>query len=100
MASGSTKRPNSTPWITKSPSRTTRSGRSALIRSTTSPSFSRSMCGAMVGDFVGEAQLRCGWGEDIYFDRRGHIAVELEPADGGQCARIRRDTIGFAYEWL
>jgi len=52
---------------------------------------------SMVRRLSGEAHLRCGWGQTVnfemrvfYYDRRGHIAVELELADDGPRGRMRR----------
>lgn len=59
----------------------------------------------MARDLSGEACLRSGWGETVhfemkafYFDRRGHIAVELELADHGRRERMRRLTTDLVTE--
>lgn len=59
----------------------------------------------MVEKLSAEAHLRCGAGETVYFemrayyyDRLGHIAVELEIADLGRFERMRRILIDMPSE--
>jgi hypothetical protein len=59
----------------------------------------------MVDKLSGEAHLRCGAGETVYFEmkayyygRLGHIAVELEIADLGMFERMRRTLIDMPSE--